>query len=804
MGILILPQGVRALPLGSTTLGVETRLTERSAFGLRTTTRETDYEIGVQQLLPRDIILDGFTTYADEPGLHRPGAQVFQLSNIRYQNALFDVIAGDSFLNVTTLDDDPPRAIVSPIFFPPLTTIRFLPTSLTPQVPQGTRFINFVSPSLSLRGFRLSGSRENSDLVLYGGNVSTTKGFVGFVPDVSNELAIGAKGRYRPSDRLLLSAGYGHTEDSDPLPDGNRIRTDHTANVSALARVLPSTYLRAETGFSAHSLDSRDETISGTDPLVVIGPLIRHERFILDANYRRIGTNYAPLERFGLTDREGYFTTTTIRPWQPTTLFGSFERSHDNLRRDPKKARTTLTNGSLGVSELFPTRTLVSLQGNLGQTLSDQGQAGPTRQMQKGVQVEASQTVAGFRPLFRYRRDTTDNRTTRTSTSTETYHADVGKALGLGGFLVSEDVTRQIGEGGRETQRSYITAASGSLRLVEGADLSVQLSWTHLSDRTRTDTTDQYGLGGFLTWALPLQITLRGELRYDTQPGIHGVQVTVRLTKQFSYGEAPLRREVPSTVALPSIAPIGVIEGTVLISPTREGVPNVRIVLDDGTAALTDARGRFQFREVFQGDRTIRIDERKLPAAFDVIGTVRRTVQVRPRGTARVEFELTGLGSIRGRVIEDKNRNGVADPDEPGMENIRVIARSEGKDFESFTDADGGFTFSNLRPGRYRLRLDPAWLPEDAMVLPAVPLEVGVAAGGEVSDQLFLVQIKPRPVRRRTFGQVLPPPGISVAPLASVDYITPIVAAEAADREEGARERGLRGVRTTQGPGGRR
>ncbi len=61
-----------------------------------------------------------------------------------------------------------------------------------------------------------------------------------------------------------------------------------------------------------------------------------------------------------------------------------------------------------------------------------------------------------------------------------------------------------------------------------------------------------------------------------------------------------------------------------------------------------------------------------------------------------------------GKVWVDLNGNGGQDPGEPGLEGADIWT-DDGE--VSSTDAEGKFSFRNLRPGRHAFRLDPATLP---------------------------------------------------------------------------------------------
>ena len=68
------------------------------------------------------------------------------------------------------------------------------------------------------------------------------------------------------------------------------------------------------------------------------------------------------------------------------------------------------------------------------------------------------------------------------------------------------------------------------------------------------------------------------------------------------------------------------------------------------------------------------------------------------------------FGSIDGWVVKDMNANGKMDPDEPGVEEVRLLL---GSDREIMTTSDGHFSFARVVPGQERVAVDLASLPLD-------------------------------------------------------------------------------------------
>lgn len=89
----------------------------------------------------------------------------------------------------------------------------------------------------------------------------------------------------------------------------------------------------------------------------------------------------------------------------------------------------------------------------------------------------------------------------------------------------------------------------------------------------------------------------------------------------------------------------------------------------------------------------------------------------------------TGSGTIAGRVWNDKNKDGVMDPDEPGLPGMRVtlqivdgtVPPNAPPLMATLTDPDGNYAFHNLRAGVYEVSKAPS-----LMFMPTTPTSIHV------------------------------------------------------------------------------
>jgi len=626
-------------------------------------------------------------------------------------------------------------------------------TNPYPLVRPEDRFSNFFPSSLSFEGARLDVSSPTAHYLLFGGRVSPITGFTSNIADVTDEEIMGAKVRQTFGERVTVGVGVIRTAGSRPLFDGSTIRDDTTVLSSVQWRLMPSLLVQGEYGLSMHDTGGSRERGRGTDVYWIAGPVYQTERFTVNLNYQRLGTEFQLFKRFSQADREGLFLDTSVRPWPSLNLYGTFERSRNNLDHDPQILTVDTTRGLLGGTYVLPTRTLVAVRGEATARVSrETGQPGALDVVAPSVQVDIGQSVfANYRGLLRYRRDFIFDRRGPDS-STETLRGELTGTFRDVNVLAAEEVVRRFDARGEETGTRFTSLGGLGFRLFPLLDGFLQFAWTRDLERDPAVPQNHYTMDGSFRLVLPFGLTFNLEVNYafgEKSPDTF--RITGHLSQSFRYGAVPPVGQLPAGVGRPAVPPIGAIEGFVFTEPTRQGVANVRIVLDDGPATFTDAQGRYGFPNIAEGEHTVRLDLRKLPAMFSVIGDPEHKVAVQARGVSRLDFPVALLGRISGRVMNDANRNGRLDPDEGGQAGVRVIAVRDQERKATVTELDGTFVLDNLTGGSYTLQLDPGSLPDGTAILPAPSLTVPLEPGGDVKDRLFLIQLPARPEIRKEF-----------------------------------------------------
>ena len=194
-----------------------------------------------------------------------------------------------------------------------------------------------------------------------------------------------------------------------------------------------------------------------------------------------------------------------------------------------------------------------------------------------------------------------------------------------------------------------------------------------------------------------------------------------------------INAEVQTRFSMPfeSVIIRGRVEGYLFIDLNNNGQrdPGEPAVKDallrlDTQLARTDAQGYFRFPPVDPGTYKVEIARAPLGLVPTVPMPIPVTVAIGQIVT--LEIPMRSVGIIRGRVFDDKNRNGQPDPDEPGLTNVRVFAVGT-TSAETRSSATGQYVLQ-VPPGTYTVTLDRTTLPK--RYEPTTPLSVTVTEIG--------------------------------------------------------------------------
>ena len=148
---------------------------------------------------------------------------------------------------------------------------------------------------------------------------------------------------------------------------------------------------------------------------------------------------------------------------------------------------------------------------------------------------------------------------------------------------------------------------------------------------------------------------------------------------------------------------------TLPVQPVEQPVSGVKVKFANHIYT-TDSNGAFVIESASQGIQRVSLDITGIPAYLTAITSEDADVIVEPGRESVVNFILSRYGSLKGKlVIVGEPPIGVKKPKD--LLDIRIYL--ENSDFENLTNIDGSFSLGDIKPGKYAIKVDPDYLPED-------------------------------------------------------------------------------------------
>lgn len=725
--IYLMPSEVVALDKGGVDFFIENRTTstENPLIG-RETDWETNYHLDLFQDFPgygRFLSSWDIITSNEED---RVGRGYLKWEDFKIGDLTFSNTFGDSSFSFTTIPD---------------------------------RFLNTYYPDVYLRGLNLSFLSHRLESSLFSGRVATLSGLLGKTYDLSAESLYGFKTAYRPCDYLTLGGGFIRTiHEQDPggerISDANSIlMLQSELGLSEIINLIGE-YNRS---FPEGAVDGK------SDYALRFGPIIKTQNLHLEGNFYHIGGNYrfvsegTQIEK----DREGVFLTSDLSPNPSSSLFCTLNRYRDNLEDDPEKNIVDTTSAFCGIS--FHPSGLFRLYSRFGINDRDsrRSEPFPQRNRKYSSYSEIGKSFSFVKPYIRHRFERYEDRVD--PISEYTFNSEtLGFRFPLErGHLYLEAVHSE--KDFEEKKEEQTTMGKLGLSYYLSQDLSWwgEVSFEDYKDRETSLRHDRLGINVGIDVNLPLGLRLHlnflmGRIKTENQVDTeaNNYQMTFRIEKRFGWG-----KERKRAGAIPGVESKGVgsIYGFVFNDLDQndfkdlleKGMEGVKIRLEDGTLALSDKEGRYEFSDVEVGSHHLSLEERRIPAGYNLISPTMVKLEVERRGATRRDFLLISSGEISGRVINDQNRDGRIDPGEKGISDVLVYIDTGEEN--TYADQEGGYSFYNLSPGRYTIAVDTTMLPEGFEFTSEEVKEVELEPGKEIKGVDFLIWIKPRPVTKKVF-----------------------------------------------------
>lgn len=203
--------------------------------------------------------------------------------------------------------------------------------------------------------------------------------------------------------------------------------------------------------------------------------------------------------------------------------------------------------------------------------------------------------------------------------------------------------------------------------------------------------------------------SLRGEAAFDR---IDGASRVARWRLSLHHAARDL-------LPIPWVALRGGLEGVAFVDLDGDGLPGGAeprvadvVVRADGRSLTTDRYGAFAWPDLEPGTYWVEVDRGSVPPAYQLPVELPIEVELRAGHDAQVWIALRPCGGVTGSIFLDENRNGIQEPDERGLSDLRItLYREDVAVAATITDGTGRFALARVPAGAYELRADADWLP---------------------------------------------------------------------------------------------
>jgi hypothetical protein len=609
-------------------------------------------------------------------------------------------------------------------------------------------FSNSIYPVFYFRGLSLGISNPYLQMEVMGGGMTISKGMLGETFLETGEDVYGVAARAQPWERLTVEGDFFRTQNEKDYNGELVTKFNDVYRLAADVRSWSQLYFLGEfmQSFSEDPENEKEEDIAYR-----AGALWRGDLLHLESNYHFAGPDFHMLGPIYQSDQnvKGVFAAGDFNPWPCLGISGSFDSASNNLVVDPSKSVNESESRSFGLRFYRPPWPTLYWRYYSGDIATRGDFPVPVHGGTEGHYAELSKPFGFLETYLRYEYFEYDDKVN----SGDSYR----KNSPLGGIRTSFHGVSIYAE----TEYDQFSPAkqglgSDGVYLKTGGSYALSKNAFLFGEVNYRPNSERYGGELGIDWQLPKGYSLRAF--GQAQTGKAGVgdfvndytsnQVSLRLTKNFSWGE----KAVPAGVRTgQEWMGTGSIEGWVFddknlngaLDRDEKGVEGIKVRLEDGSTVVTDKDGHYCFASVGSGKHVVILDAARIPAAYTFVGAETATVEVKHRGSARVDFPFILGASIRGRVVvapKEKEATQTA----TGVPDVLVVLKPS--DLNTYTDADGYFSFESIVPKAYEMSLAPETLPERSEILSPGTQTIKLAPGDRVDGVQFSLHIRERRV----------------------------------------------------------
>lgn len=600
-----------------------------------------------------------------------------------------------------------------------------------------------------LKGGKITFRSDKTDFILFGGQLYNDFGY-----SVQSEKSkiYGARAVFRPNRRWTVGTGWMRIMD---LPSGDSFESTNDYDVFSLDSSLMAFKNLYLLGDFRYILDQNKKNKGGY--VVKTGTYYNKGKVSFEIFYNYISSGYPNLGNIFSQDRNGVTVSGQYRPFYWLTLLAGLDTFNEQMKSILGQSLGNFMTYRFGST--FSPKSLPQFSASYNKSIkefSKEGNGGigsnPGTDFDM-IFLTLSQQYRRFywriyynRGTFTNSRDVAGNyRINRVFLDLRWYYP-TGHYLYLTGAM--DQSTRQATA---MDNKNFNFQVGANFRMASYLQLNFQGDYSTDKYSGAMGKNQRLGGGGGVIYRFkPLKINCAFRYQYAKtdvfQPGVpvqYSHQAFLSITRDFKWGEDT------STLGPGgrSVARAGKIKGRVFVDinqndqqdPGEDGLQDIYILVDNRPAAKTDNNGRFTLASLTTGVHQISLDLRNIPAFYEAARE--KTELILKKGqSGEIYLTVIPVGLMTGRVILDINENGAPDKDEPLLTDIRVNLFKEDKLLRwEFTNSKGVFTFDNLRPGTYIIKVDEESIYEKYNGIDKASVEVTVKPWEEKKDLLLLL-----------------------------------------------------------------
>jgi hypothetical protein len=599
-----------------------------------------------------------------------------------------------------------------------------------------------------LKGGKITLRSEKSDFILFGGKLYSDFGYRN-----QSSRIYGARAIFRPNRRWTLGPGWMKILD---MPSGDFRESTGDYDVFSLDSsfmAAKNLYLLGDFRYVFDQSKNHEDGFS-----VKTGTYYNTGNLSFEIFYNYISPKFPNLGNIFFQGHKGVTIVGQYRLASWLSLFGSLDTFNEQPGNIPGKSPGNFMTYRVG-STLSP-RAIPQISAIYNKSIREFPREGAVGSASNGgtefdmIFLSLSQQYRRFSWSIYYNRGNFDNpREKAGNYRLNRLSWNLRRSFPTGHYIyLTGDLDQTTWPTADPDNKNFNIQLGASLMVKPYLHLNIQGDYSIDKYSTAAGENRHLGFGGGVIYRLkPLQVNCSLRYQYGKmETALTGAtvryshQVFLSITKDFQWGVDTFGLNLPGRSGVPRT---GKIKGRVFVDINQndfqeqgeEGLEGIYILVDNYQAASTDKNGGFTLSPLPVGTHRISLDLRNVPAYYEAARETTGLI-LKKGETGTVNLTVIPVGLLAGQVILDLNENNAADKDEPVLIDVQVNLFKEDQLLRrEYTNSKGIFTFDNLRPGSYIIKVDEESIYEKYNGTDKATIQVTVKPWEEKKDLLLLL-----------------------------------------------------------------